>query len=144
LTSYTPRTRWLFRSSLLSFNREGERLLFKTRNSPFTYTGEKFVEDYVYLEVDAAFYLEERKILLFALDNITIGDFRNEDGVIKTRRALLKAGVYILVDCALANVPAGEYELLCLPLSLYMSDITPGLVISCYETCVLDISIRVY
>jgi len=105
--------------------KEGERLLFKTRNSPMTYAGEKFVEDYVYLEGDAADFLAAKKIVLFGLDNITIGNFRDEESIMKTHRALLEAGVYILEDCALGNVPAGEYELLCLPLLLYKGDAAP-------------------
>lgn len=103
----------------------GERLLFKTRNSPLTYESEQFVEDYVYLEADAAFYLAEKKIRLFGLDNITIGYFRDEDSIIKTHRALLEAGIYILEDCALGGVPAGGYDLLCLPLLLYKGDAAP-------------------
>ena len=103
----------------------GERLLFKTRNSPSTYESEQFVEDYVYLEENAAFFLAEKKISLFGLDNITIGYFRDEDSIVKTHRALLEAGIYILEDCALGGVPAGEYELLCLPLLLYKGDAAP-------------------
>ena len=105
--------------------KEGERLLFKTRNSPMTYAGEQFVEDYVYLEGDAADYLAEKKIVLFGLDNITIGYFRDEESIIKTHRALLEAGIYILEDCALGDVPPGEYELLCLPLLIYKGDAAP-------------------
>jgi arylformamidase len=105
--------------------RKGERLLFKTRNSPVTYESETFVEDYVYLDEDAAYYLAEKKIRLFGLDNITIGYFKDEDSIIKTHRALLEAGIYILEDCALGGVPAGEYELLCLPLLLYKGDAAP-------------------
>jgi len=105
--------------------KKGERLLFKTRNSPFTYAGERFVEDYVYLESDSAAYLAEKKIALFGLDNITIGDFRNEESIRKTHRALLEAGIYILEDCALGSVPPGEYELLCLPLLTYKGDAAP-------------------
>ena len=33
--------------------KKGERVLFKTRNSPRVYTSEKFVEDYVYLDATA-------------------------------------------------------------------------------------------
>lgn len=105
--------------------KKGERLLFKTRNSPMTYAGEEFVEDYVYLEGNAAVYLAEKEIVLFGLDNITIGYFRDEESIIKTHRALLEAGIYILEDCALGDVPPGEYELLCLPLLLYKGDAAP-------------------
>lgn len=105
--------------------KKGERLLFKTRNSPATYSGDKFVEDYVYLEADAAEYLGEKKIALFGLDNITIGNFKDEASIRKTHRALLEAGVYILEDCALADVPPGGYDLVCLPLLIYKGDAAP-------------------
>jgi arylformamidase len=104
---------------------KGERILCKTRNSPVVYESPKFVEDYVYLDANAAAYLAEKQIVLFGLDCITIGDIRNEESVIKPRQSLLKAGIYILEDCALANVPPGEYELLCLPLLMYKGDAGP-------------------
>jgi arylformamidase len=104
---------------------KGERLLFKTRNSPGTYTSDKFVEDYVYLDGDAADYLVARGIILFGLDNITIGHFKETDNLNRTHRALLSAGIYILEDCALADVPPGDYELLCLPLLMYKGDAGP-------------------
>jgi arylformamidase len=104
---------------------KGERLLFKTRNSPQTYTSDKFVEDYVYLEGAAADYLAKKKILLFGLDNITIGNVNDEASIRKTHRTLLEAGIYILEDCALGEVPPGEYELLCLPLLIFKGDAAP-------------------
>jgi arylformamidase len=105
--------------------KKGERLLFKTRNSPKTYTSDKFVEDYVYLDGAAADYLAEKKIILFGLDNITIGHFKETDNLNKTHRALLGAGIYILEDCALGDVPPGVYELLCLPLLMWKGDAGP-------------------
>ena len=104
---------------------KGERILCKTRNSPLAYESPKFVEDYVYLDADAAAYLAEKQIILFGLDCITIGDYRNEESVMKTHQSLLAAGVYILENCALANVPPGDYELLCLPLLMYKGDAGP-------------------
>ena len=104
---------------------EGERLLFKTRNSPAAYESPKFVEDYVYLDSEAAVYLAEKKITLFGLDCITIGSIKDEGSVIKTHQTLLSAGIYILEGCALGHVPPGEYELLCLPLLMYHGDAGP-------------------
>jgi arylformamidase len=104
---------------------KGERLLFKTRNSPSTYTSDKFVEDYVYLDGDAADYLVARGIILFGLDNITIGHFKESDNLKRTHQTLLGAGIYILEDCALADVPPGNYELLCLPLLMWKGDAGP-------------------
>jgi arylformamidase len=105
--------------------RKGERILCKTRNSPVTYESPQFVEDYVYLDVVAAEYLVKKRIILFGLDNITIGHFKEQDNLTKTHQTLLSAGIYILEDCALAHVPPGEYELLCLPLLMYKGDAGP-------------------
>jgi arylformamidase len=105
--------------------KKGERLLFKTRNSPLSYTSDKFYEDYVYLDGDAADYLVARGIILFGLDNITIGHFKEPDNLNRTHRTLLSAGIYILEDCALADVPPGDYELLCLPLLMFKGDAGP-------------------
>ena len=105
--------------------RKGERILCKTRNSPEAYESPRFVEDYVYLDADAALFLAEKGIVLFGLDCITIGDIKNEESVIKTHQRLLSAGIYILEGCALGHVPAGEYEMLCLPLLMYHGDAGP-------------------
>ncbi len=104
----------------------GERILFKTRNSPIAYVSEKFIEDYVYLDTETAQYLAQKKVRLIGLDNITIGHFLDEENLRQTHRTLLEAGVYILENCALAEVPAGEYELICLPLHLYQGDAGPA------------------
>jgi len=106
--------------------KKGDRILCKTRNSPATYEGPKFVEDYVYLDINAADYLVEKGVVLFGLDCITIGYWKNEDSVVKTHQKLLGAGIYILENCAMGGVPAGEYELLCLPLLLYHGDAAPS------------------
>ncbi len=105
--------------------KKGERILCKTRNSPSAYESPKFIEDYVYLDTEAAAYLAETKIRLFGLDCITIGNYKDEESVVKTHQILLSAGIYILEDCALGHVPPGEYELLCLPLLMYKGDAGP-------------------
>lgn len=105
--------------------RKGERILCKTRNSPEAYESPRFVEDYIYLDADAALFLAEKGIILFGLDCITIGDIKKEESVIKTHQTLLSAGIYILEGCALGHVPAGEYEMLCLPLLMYHGDAGP-------------------
>ena len=106
--------------------KKGERVLFKTRNSPVVYESPKYTEDYVYLDGDAADYLVQKGINLFGLDNKTIGHPKDGNNVGRTHTALLGAGIYILENCALANVPPGEYELICLPLLLYKGDAGPA------------------
>jgi arylformamidase len=105
--------------------KKGERLLFKTRNSPRVYESPTFIEDYVYLDGTAAEYLAEKQISLFGLDCITIGNFKDEQSIVKTHQTLLAAGIYILESCALGHVPPGEYELLCLPLLMFKGDAGP-------------------
>ena len=104
----------------------GERILLKTRNSPVTYESPHFVEDYVYISSGAARYLADKNIRMVGLDNITIGDFRNEASIVETHRALLKKGIYILEAVALDGVQPGEYELIFLPLKLLRGDAAPG------------------
>jgi arylformamidase len=105
--------------------KKGERVLCKTRNSPLGYQSPKFIEDYVYLDSDAASYLAEKKIILFGIDCVTIGYFKDEASVVKTHTALLSAGVYIMEGCALGDVPPGEYDMVCLPLLMYHGDAGP-------------------
>lgn len=105
--------------------KKGERILCKTGNSPKYYETPRFAGDYVYLDEDAAAFLAEKGVILFGLDYFTIGDIDNEESVIKTHQTLLSNGIYILEGCALGHVPAGEYELLCLPLLIYHGDACP-------------------
>jgi arylformamidase len=106
--------------------KKGERILCKTRNSPDAYEGPGFTPDYVYLDADAARYLVEKEIILFGIDFITIGSRKEEHNIEETHETLLEAGIYILEDCALAEVPPGEYELIFLPLLMYKGDAGPG------------------
>ncbi len=106
--------------------KKGERVLFKTANSPRTYESPKFQENYVYLDTSAADYLVQKGIILFGLDNITIGCYQKPESILQTHQKLLGAGIYILENCALGGVPAGEYELLCLPLLMYNGDAGPS------------------
>ena len=105
--------------------KKGERLLFKTRNSPITYESPTFVEDYVYFDTPAAEYLANKGIILVGLDNITVGHYKEPGNLTKIHRIFLEAGIYILEDCALGGVPAGDYELLCLPLLMYNGEAGP-------------------
>ena len=105
--------------------KEGERILCKTLNSPRVYESPVWIDDYVFLDWDAAAYLAERKIRLFGMDSITVGWWKDDASIMATHRALLEAGVYILEGCALGDVPPGEYEMICLPLRVLKGDASP-------------------
>jgi len=106
--------------------KKGERILFKTRNSPAGYEAEKFNDDYCYLDESAADYLVEVGVRLVGIDFITIGSYKRPENIGKTHTALLGAGIYVLEGCALHGVPPGEYELLCLPLYMWNGDAGPS------------------
>ena len=82
--------------------KEGERILLKTRNSPVTYESSHFVEDYVYISSDAARYLADKKIRMVGLDNITIGDFRDEESIVAAVR----------IDFTKTDILSGAFECL--------------------------------
>lgn len=105
--------------------KKGERILFKTRNSPASYAGESWMEDYVYFDPPASQYLAEKGIVLVGLDCLTIGYFKDNDNINKNHHAFLDAGIYILENCALGDVPPGEYELLCMPMLIFHGDASP-------------------
>jgi len=105
--------------------KKGERILCKTLNSPTVYESKEWIEDYVYLGYEAAAYLAEKEIRLFGMDAITVGDWRDDASIHATHRALLDAGIYIMEGCALADVPAGEYELIAMPLRILAADASP-------------------
>lgn len=102
----------------------GERLLFKTRNSPRCWQADDFVEDFVYIAQDAARYLAERKVLSVGVDYLSVGGFLR-DGP-ETHRALLEAGIWIIEGLNLSGVEPGDYELICLPLRLQDADGAPA------------------
>ena len=102
------------RSSL----REGsQRILFKTRNSAFwsnQQTG--FREDYTYLDPKAARRLVEAGVKLVGIDYLSVEQFNSTK--FETHHALLSHNVVILEGLDLREVPAGQYELICLPLRI--------------------------
>lgn len=100
-----------------------QRVLFKTRNSQYWVRQEKtFQKDFVALSPDAASFLVERGVRLVGIDYLSIAPF--SEGRL-THEILLKAKLVILEGTNLSEVPAGQYELCCLPLKLGGSDGAP-------------------
>jgi len=92
----------------------GERLLVKTSNS--NRDTETFLEDFVALDGDAADFLAEKDITLFGIDYLSIKQRGSSDN--RAHTSLLKKGIPVVEGLRLADVEAGSYELLCLPLKL--------------------------
>ena len=96
---------------------KAERILFKTRNSAFwSEPNLQFHEDFTYLDLKAAETLVQRGMKLVGIDYLSIEKFGSPKH--ETHLALLSHGVVILEGLNLSEVPAGRYELICLPLRL--------------------------
>lgn len=99
-----------------------QRLLLKTRNSAFL-RDSVFHEDFTYLTGDGAECLVERGIKLVAIDYFSIDKYGSQD--FPAHHVLLGANVVIVEAVDLSAVPAGRYELLCLPMKLAGLDGAP-------------------
>lgn len=96
----------------------GDRIIFKTRNSYDTEYNPKFV----YLEEDAASYLAEKKILLLGMDAMSIERDKKEH---PTHKIILGAGIAVLEDLNLSEVNQGRYFLSALPLKIIGAEASP-------------------
>jgi arylformamidase len=104
-----------------------KRLLFKTFNSGFWLRGEQtFQTNFVGIPLDGAEYLVELGIRLVGIDYLSISPYKQSK---PTHQALLRAGMVILEGADLSQVPAGIYQLVCLPMKLGGSDGAPARVV---------------
>jgi len=99
------------------------RVLFKTRNSENTHRG-VIAEDYVCLTPEAASYLVAQGAALVGIDSLSIERAHAPDHPV--HRTLLAAGVVIIEGLDLSDVPAGDYDLLALPLKIRDADGAPA------------------
>lgn len=94
-----------------------ERVLFKTRNSHFWNEPEKgFRTDFTYIEPSAAKILVEKGVKLVGIDYLSVEKFGAK--TFDTHYTLLEKEVVIIEGLDLREVPAGNYELFCLPLKI--------------------------
>ena len=98
-------------------NSPSERVLFKTRNSEFwARPQDGFRVDYTYIDPAAAERLVSLGKKLIGIDYLSIEAFHSAD--FAAHLALLSNGVVVLEGLDLRAVPAGTYELICLPLKI--------------------------
>ena len=92
-----------------------ERVLFKTRNSDFWSEPETgFRTDFVYISPEAARILADAGMKLVGIDYLSVEKFGSTD--FATHKTLLEKEIVILEGLDLREVPAGDYEIICLPL----------------------------
>jgi len=102
----------------------GERVLFRTSNSPRCWQADQFVEDFVFISEQAAEHLAEIRVRTVGVDYLSVGGY-HADGP-KIHRILLSAGIWIIEGLDLSAVRAGRYEMICLPVKLHGSDGAPA------------------
>jgi arylformamidase len=95
------------------------RVLFKTRNS-YLWGRNEFVQDYVYITLDAAQFLIKEGIKIVGIDYLSVDKFDSED--LETHVEFLTAGTIIIEGLNLREVEPGDYELVCLPLKVKGGD----------------------
>lgn len=92
-----------------------ERVLFKTKNSAFWNTPQDgFRTDFTYISPAAAKVLADAGVKLVGIDYLSVERFGSED--FATHITLLEKNIVILEGVDLREVPAGDYEIVCLPL----------------------------
>jgi arylformamidase len=99
--------------------RGDERVLLKTRNS-LLWQSPRFESDYVHLTEPAARRLLDHGVKLVGIDYLSIEAFGGDDTPV--HNLLLGNGVVIVEGLDMAGVPAGLYELICLPILLMSGD----------------------
>ena len=105
-----------------------QRLLIKTSNSQlWARPREGFQERFVSLSAGAARWVVEHGLRLVGVDYLSVESLNAAQPIV--HHTLLRAGVVPLEGINLAEVAAGEYTLVCLPLKLAGSDGAPARVI---------------
>lgn len=101
---------------------DATRVLLRTGNAELL--GRRgFEEDFAHLTEDGARYLLESGVELVGIDYLSVEAFDAPEPVV--HRTLLENEVVIVEGLDLRSVPAGRYELLCLPLRLAGLDGAP-------------------
>lgn len=99
-----------------------DRVLFRTDNSSH-WSDARFHEGFVYLEPEAARLLVRRGVRLVGIDYLSIDAYGSRDHA--THFILLSESVVVLEGLDLSGVPAGDYQLVALPMKLDGTDGAP-------------------
>jgi len=100
---------------------EEDRVLLKTKNSLRGF--QTFYDDFIFLSPEAALYLAEKKVSLVGIDYFSIKQKGSADN--RPHTLLLEKQIPILEAVNLADVEAGEYALVALPMRFDELDGTP-------------------
>ena len=102
----------------------GTRVLFKTRNSRYwAEANPDFQPGFVAVSPDGAEYLVWQGYKLVGVDYLSVAPFKRST---ETHQILLRHGIVVVEGLALADIPPGDYQLVCLPVKLGGSDGAPA------------------
>lgn len=104
--------------------RRGERILFKTRNSPRCWKADTFLKDFIFLSEEGVRWLAARRVSTVGIDYLSVAEFYSDAAAIHT--ILLKAGIWIIEGLNLSRVSPGNYDLMCLPIKIAGGDGAPA------------------
>lgn len=102
-----------------------ERVLFRTRSSLRGWMDStKFHRDFAFIAPDAAEQLAAAKVQLVGIDYISAEQFGAKEPL--THRTLLGAGIPVVEGLDLQHIPAGDYDLVLLPMKVAAHDGAPA------------------
>ncbi len=114
-------------SNLTAYNiQKGDRILFKTGNFRLL-KNPVFPKNYVSLSIGAAEYLVKKGVYLVGTDFLGIEKKASPGHPV--HKALLSHNIVIVEGLNLADVPEGEYNMICLPLNVVGVDGSPARVV---------------
>lgn len=102
--------------------KKGEIVLLKTKNSKMQF--KKFDSKYVYLSLDAAKYLREKKVKAVGIDYLSVQKYHS--GNQKVHKTLLENNIIVFEGLNLKNVKKGKYFFVGLPLKIRNCDGSPA------------------
>jgi len=100
-----------------------KRVLLKTDNGPLLLAS-SYQAAGVYLTEDGARYLVDSGVRLVGIDSLSIEHPESKGSPV--HHLLLEAGVLVVEGARLVDIPAGEYEIFCLPLKIKGADGAPA------------------
>ena len=108
--------------------KRGQRILLRTQNSisKILYR-DTFIEDFVYVEEDAAEFLVSRGIKMLGVDYLSVGGYKKNGPNI--HRILLGTGIPVIEGLDLTRALPGNYYMICLPMKILDSDGAPARVL---------------
>lgn len=114
-------------SDIAAYNiQKGERILFKTGNFALLKNPE-FPKQYISLSLEVAEFLAEKGVVLVGTDFLGIEKKSNPGHPV--HKKLLSSNIIIVEGLNLADVPEGEYEMICLPINVIGVDGAPARVV---------------